>query len=779
MAVKQDRKPSKQKSPLTGRQKPNRKKEGFSWNTLVVISALLAVISYFTYTELINPSRHLRKMMPPISGLNIDRKKWGSYRAHTYFGLRTKDPRSPLFGIMWYKQPAVLQRPHIRHWCDQGDDLKSYGWYAADGRTFGRENVTDRSCKLSFDWIGNRETWTAGVHIYPRTRYTVIVYMVAQDSRTKFRPGNHLRDPIKGRTELFGDIELKIDVKNESEILHSTLVWDDDIHLDHLNELILMNTLALKSDSGLVYQLGQQKPFHEGRFVAIQFNIQTETNLEITFSTRNNRAKHGLQFTNELSKKERQFDQRFEEIFQLEGKNYSDVDLLMAKTALANMLGSIGYWHGYNKVHVGGDIIVPYGPHELFSAVPSRSYFPRGFLWDEGFHNLLIHKFDPDLSIEILVSWLNTMSEDGWIPREMILGVEAEAKVPSEFIVQRTNVANPPSIFYVIDQMLSDKKLLEKYRNVLAGVYPRLEAWYRWLRRSQAGKKKGTFRWRGRNSTIVTELNPKTLASGLDDYPRASHPSEEEYHLDLRCWMALSSRVMVRLAHLFEEEKYKNKYDDEASSLADYNELVRLHWSDDRKAFFDYGLHSNKVQLSRKLIQGSPEQYSYERSVAREPKLGFVEDVFGYNSLFPLMLRLLPAESDTLSHILDSLRDPELIWTEYGLRSIAQSSPYYDARNTEHDPPYWRGNIWVNVNYMVLSALNYYGSISGPSRATARTAFVELKKNLVTNMAKEFNRTGYIWEHYDDKTGQGRGSHPFNGWSSLVLLIMSDNIDAS
>ncbi|VDO23187.1 unnamed protein product [Haemonchus placei] len=186
--------------------------------------------------------------------------------------------------------------------------------------------------------------------------------------------------------------------------------------------------------------------------------------------------------------------------------------------------------------------------------------------------------------------------------------------------------------------------------------------------------------------------------------------------------MALSSRVMVRLAHLFEEEKYKNKYDDEASSLANYDELVRLHWSDDRKEFF--------------------------AAVVREPKLGFVDDVFGYNSLFPLMLRLLPAESDTLSHILASLRDPErleivgylisvkLIWSEYGLRSIAQSSPYYGARNTEHDPPYWRGNIWINVNYMVLSALNYYGSIPGPSRATARTAFAELKKNLVTNIAK-------------------------------------------
>ncbi|KAK6035062.1 hypothetical protein COOONC_27432, partial [Cooperia oncophora] len=205
-------------------------------------------------------------------------------------------------------------------------------------------------------------------------------------------------------------------------------------------------------------------------------------------STRNSHAKTGSQFTKELTKREQEFNRRFEKSFDLTGKDYSNIELQMAKVALSNMLGGIGYWHGYNKVHFGGDAIVPYGPHELFSAVPSRSYFPRGFLWDEGFHNMLIRKFDPDLSIEVLVSWLNTMSEDGWIPREMILGV------PPEFIVQRTNVANPPSIFYVVDQMLSDEKLLAKYRDVWAGIYPRLVAWYRWLLRSQAGKKEGTFR---------------------------------------------------------------------------------------------------------------------------------------------------------------------------------------------------------------------------------------------------------------------------------------------
>ncbi|KAI0078991.1 glycoside hydrolase [Panus rudis PR-1116 ss-1] len=591
-------------------------------------------------------------------------------------------------------------------------------------------------------------------------------------------------------------------------------IWQAKEHIlqniiKHANEIIApyRDPSVGAPDPAFVLQLSDEI-YSGSTLYAVQKFFEGPFQFEVFFESASSKQKLTASALDEGMKAlTTSFDARFDEVFPIPS-NYQTSNLeslkSFSKAITSNLIGGIGYFYGTSIVDKGfayewdqeddidsedeeeekGAKLTE--PKALLTATPSRSFFPRGFYWDEGFHLLHIGEWDNDLSLEILKDWINLIDDNGWVAREQILGEEARSKVPAEFQTQVPTFANPPTLTMAVtafinrlkssplgpsdqelgldfgmggaqevlmkpagdspstalrSRFLSDPELSLSY---LKSIYQPLKRHYDWFRRTQRGQIKQygrkarsrteAYRWRGRTKDHV-------LTSGMDDYPRGP-PHAGELHLDLISWMAFFTRTMRDISEFIGETDDTAAFIEIESAIL--GNIEDLHWSEENQMYCDVNVNDDDE--------------SYH-----------VCDK-GYLSLFPFLLSLLPPDSPHLGAILDLLHDPEHLWSPYGIRSLSKSHPLFGQGEN-----YWRGPIWIQMNYLALSSLyKTYGAQEGPYQDRAKEIYAQLRKNVIDNVHKEFERTGYVWEQYDAVTGEGRRSHPFTGWTSLVTLIISE-----
>lgn len=567
-----------------------------------------------------------------------------------------------------------------------------------------------------------------------------------------------------------------------------------------LHEQAIRNGEEKYLNPGYVFGLGRKEE-EDANLCIIQSIYKGEFELDVIYEVEDSTSKLERETISELiQNRSDAFSTKFSRVFKLETKGFSNSEIEFAEAALSNLLGGVGYFYGDSivlkvekksslnretdeDISVGdfddedeeeplepkpefeddtsSDKVEHIEPTSLFTSVPSRPFFPRGFLWDEGFHLLLISEWDSDLSLEILKSWFELTDQNGWIAREQILGPEARSKVPPKFQTQHQDYANPPTLFLAIEKFMLDAKSrpldldragydldddLQTQRHLgdpeltkawLEYIYPLAKRNYNWYRETQMGEMDGTkevYRWRGR--TLY-----HCLPSGFDDYPRPAM-GDNELHVDLISWMGFMTRVLrdmaLSIGNRDDYEWLDSIYNDIRTTL------IEVHWREEEAAFCDVG----------------------------NDHVGDFGHVChkGYLSILPLALGLLEPDSPQLKATLDLLHDPNELWSPYGIRSLSQADPLYYKEES-----YWRGPIWINVNYLLLSSLHRnYMKPTFPHAELANQVYSELRNNLIRNLIKEYKRTGYLWEQYSGLDGTGQRSRPFTGWTSLVVMMMAE-----
>lgn len=62
---------------------------------------------------------------------------------------------------------------------------------------------------------------------------------------------------------------------------------------------------------------------------------------------------------------------------------------------------------------------------------------------------------------------------------------------------------------------------------------------------------------------------------------------------------------------------------------------------------------------------------------------------------------------------------------------------------------------------------------NSPHAKRAANIYTRLRHNLVTNIYKSWEETGFAWEQYNAEDGRGQRTQHFTGWTSLVVKVMS------
>ena len=156
----------------------------------------------------------------------------------------------------------------------------------------------------------------------------------------------------------------------------------------------------------------------------------------------------------------------------------------------------------------------------------------------------------------------------------------------------------------------------------------------------------------------------------------------------------------------------------------------------------------------------------------------------GIVNFFPIMLGLID-DPEKVKESLSVLADESQMLSVSGLRSLSMKDQFY-----MYSSNYWRGAVWINVNFLVLRGLfKNYLDINGIQDNIPQQQFASIAKKaglssgkelydtiryrLISTVYKNWKIDHVFWEQYNDKTQMGQYTYPFTGWTTLILLIVA------
>jgi glutaredoxin len=412
--------------------------------------------------------------------------------------------------------------------------------------------------------------------------------------------------------------------------------------------------------------------------------------------------------------------------------------------------------------------------------MPSNQLYPHIWNWDSGFISRGYLYYDPERAYTELRSLFRGQWSDGFLPHIIFnpdfihhfpgsdyWKADNSKKVPAGIFT--SGISQPP----VHASMIADLPALdpdtERALSFLKEMYPKIKKLhdFYFVERDPA------------DENLVSIVHP--WESGLDnaplwDEPLAAITDTSEWALSIqKKYDALAEqgdrpkRTYIEKYSYLVENLYKNNYEWKKIS-ANHPFLIQ-------GVLFNSILCKSELDLA-KIAEalGYDSQVHYERADKLKTAVNkkFYDDTEGiyYNfdlvhqkpikrdtifSYMPLFAGI--PDRDTAKVVLDTLRTHCFCIADMDCVAI----PSYDLRQVDYEGEfYWRGPVWVNINWYIAKGVRQYGE-------------TELSDWIENSLIALADRYGF-YEYYDPDTGKGLGEKDFSWTAALIIDLVAQRL---
>jgi glycogen debranching enzyme len=397
---------------------------------------------------------------------------------------------------------------------------------------------------------------------------------------------------------------------------------------------------------------------------------------------------------------------------------------------------------------------------------PSGFQYPHQWNWDSALIAIGLSYVNVERALSEISSLLSAQWDDGMVPHIVFHRPDLPYFPDASFWqtegrhtsgLQSSGITQPPVVASALRRIAERHDITDFLRDAV----PRLVKWHRWFHTTRAVDA----------TALTATLHP--WESGTDDSPRwldvlarftptdvPPYRRVDTAHVDGA--QRPTDKDYERFVHLVELQR-KAKWDP-ATALATSPFLVQdvmmnaillradddLIWLGER-----VGVDTSEIAALRQTaLAAFNDRFWNERRglfLDYDVRNGTSIPVNTAMTFMPMWARI--ASPEQAARLVEHLRDPAEYWTEPGEGFMVTTA----ARNEPTWSPvrYWRGPVWVLMNWFLHDGLSHYGESGLAERVKADT--VEL-----------LQRHGFV-EYHDANTGDPCGARAFS-WSAALAL---------